>query len=102
MVGLYKDPKGDGIFQTVSNSMGVESTLSNLESTLGNSEVPGLRKRIRELESEVKEIKDVGWIRHLKIDLLFYIFCASVASRISDCVLKDNIIENTQCMHPPC
>ncbi len=54
MVGLYKDPKGEKIFRkisAVSNTLGV-----SIDSA--SDEVRGLRRRIRELEDEVKE-KDV-------------------------------------------
>ena len=58
MVGLYKDPKGEEIFW----STPVPSSLAGAkeyDASLSNSENPGLRKRIRELEEEVKEMKDV-------------------------------------------
>ncbi len=52
MVGLYKDPKGEDIFKrttVASNSISVSKV------TYSKSEVLGLRKRIKELEDEVKE-----------------------------------------------
>ncbi len=59
MVGLYKDPEGEDIFRSTpaASTLGTakaETTFNN------NDEVPGLRKRIRELEDEVKEIRDVS------------------------------------------
>ena len=72
MLGLYKDPQGEKIFRStpvVSNlsvpvvstlGMPVVSTLGvpvESVSTLGSDEVPRLRKQIRDLENEVKEIK---------------------------------------------
>lgn len=55
MVGLYKDPKGETIFERTSvanNSLGVPSKSVKL------SENENLRKRIKELEDEIKQ-KDV-------------------------------------------
>ena len=52
MVGLYSDPNGEDIFKrsTVdSNSAGVSKF------TYSESDMLGLRKRIKELEDEVKE-----------------------------------------------
>ena len=59
MVGLYKDPKGEEIFRStpVASSLGVAK---EYDASFINSENPGLRKRIRELEEEVKEMKDVS------------------------------------------
>ena len=58
MVGLYKDPKGDSIFErsSAAASYSHHSTGITREdgSSNNNSEVPGLRKRIKELEDEVK------------------------------------------------
>lgn len=51
MVGLYKDPEGEHIFKNTSTS--VAGTTSNLNDTDS-----GLRRRVRELENEVKK-KDV-------------------------------------------
>ena len=56
MVGLYKDPKGENIF-TGSLAVSTNDT-SKIETTVNEGEVLGLRRRIKELEDEVKE-KDV-------------------------------------------
>ena len=51
IVGLYKDPKGDSIFERsfAAASYSREEGISN-----SSIEVPGLRRRIKELEDEVK------------------------------------------------
>ena len=59
MVGLYIDPKGEDIFKQTTvagNSLG---TNKETECRYSETEVLGLRKRIRELEMEVQE-KDVS------------------------------------------
>lgn len=50
MVGLYKDPKGEEIFSmTAANSVRLTK-----DSTRNDNEILNLRKRVKELESEVK------------------------------------------------
>ncbi len=53
MVGLYKDPKGENIFKNSTNNQTAIGLNENYENT--ENDVPGLRKRIRDLEVEVKE-----------------------------------------------
>ncbi len=56
MVGLYKDPKGETIFEkstAVPSHAGLSIVKEN-ESKTGESETEGLRRRIKELEEEVK------------------------------------------------
>ena len=55
MVGLYKDPKGEDIFRKSS----IPSQTQSVSSENYQSEVVVLRRRIKELEDEVKE-KKVG------------------------------------------
>lgn len=54
MVGLHKDPTGETIFERTNNNFSTSAKTS--ATTLSDTE--GLRKRIKELEEEVKE-KDV-------------------------------------------
>lgn len=51
MFGLYKDPKGDSIFEK-SVAVSTNLTVSVVKTT--DSETSGLRLRIRELEDKVK------------------------------------------------
>lgn len=57
MVGLYKDPKGEDIFNeiAISNSL---SITKDSNGTFNRNEMEGLRQRIKELETEIKD-KDV-------------------------------------------
>ena len=52
MVGFYKNPKGDNIFRRRSNSS--HSRENGSSNSSSSSEVPGLQRRIKELEDEVK------------------------------------------------
>ncbi len=56
MVGLYKDPKGDSIFErsTMAASHPPMSSVTDTGSKISDNETLGLRRRIRELEEEVK------------------------------------------------
>ena len=56
MVGLYKDPKGEEIFNKTSTCLNHNITMSsghNKDSDLTDGS--GLRKRVKELEDEVKQ-----------------------------------------------
>ena len=58
MVGLYKDPQGKKIFREVGTNSTSTGISKESKSIFSEDEVLGLRKRIKELEDEVKE-KDV-------------------------------------------
>ena len=55
MVGLYKDPKGESIFEKTTvvshHTMGITKETG---SKITEIEATGLRKRIKELENQVK------------------------------------------------
>ena len=53
MVGLYKDPSGEDIFKNTSIT-----NQSSREMVLSEGDVPSLRRRIKQLEEDVKK-KDV-------------------------------------------
>ncbi len=55
MVGLYKDPKGETIFEK-STALPRLSIVRENESKISKSETLGLRRRIKELEEEVNVI----------------------------------------------
>lgn len=56
MVGLYRDPKGESIFEktTVVSSHHSLGITKETGSKITESEATGLRKRIKELENQVK------------------------------------------------
>ena len=56
MVGLYRDPTGATIFERASTTL--HTSVAAPTSSIKLSENEGLRRRIKELEDEVKE-KDV-------------------------------------------
>lgn len=58
MINLYKDPKGENIFRKIDGATKSKKISEIVEISSGENEAEGLRKRLKELESEVKE-KDV-------------------------------------------
>lgn len=54
MVGLYKDPSGEDIFKNSS----ITNQLNSKDVILNEGDVPGLRRRIKQLEDDMKK-KDV-------------------------------------------
>ena len=55
MVGLYRDPNGESIFEkSVTASHPTLGIAKENGSKISDSETQGLRKRIKELEAEVK------------------------------------------------
>ena len=55
MIGLYKDPKGENIFRKVPGATNTWGVTKESDVKSNDSEVQGLRRRIKELENEVKE-----------------------------------------------
>ena len=61
MVSLYKDPKGEDIFKltgTINKSALSMGSGHKKDSNLTDMTLPGLKKRIKDLEDEMKQ-KDV-------------------------------------------
>ena len=52
MVGLYRDPTGETIFERTS---AVNNSVNATTTSIKLSENEGLRRRVKELENEVKE-----------------------------------------------
>ena len=54
MVGLYTDPKGEDIFKNTSVASSSFGVTKETEYKFTESEVLGLRKRVKELETRVE------------------------------------------------
>ncbi len=63
MVGLYKDPKGEAIFERTSTHSTIPGLSSN-ELDERDNEMNTLRRRIKELEDEVKKKEVSNYFNH--------------------------------------